>query len=188
MNDPELTALAKRVVEALRARKVRLVLAESCTAGLVAAILARVPGVSESLCGSAVVYQVETKARWLGVARRLLESPGPVSREVAVEMANGVLETTPQADVSAAITGHLGPNAPDGQDGLVFMAFAERGTGRKAAKVTVKRLQLSHESGDESAKPLPRRLRRQRSAAAHLLNWILINLPKRVASASQSDH
>jgi nicotinamide-nucleotide amidase len=185
VNDRELTALANQVVAALRARNIRLVLAESCTAGLAAAILARIPGVSEFLCGSAVVYQVETKVRWLRVSRRLLHSPGPVSREVAIEMANGVLKSTPQADVSAAITGHFGPNAPDGQDGLVFMAFAERGRGRKTATVTVKKLQLSQEPGDGTAKPLPRRLRRQRSAAAHLLGWILANLPKSVGPPTQ---
>jgi nicotinamide-nucleotide amidase len=178
VNDRDLTALADRVVDALRARNIRVVLAESCTAGLAAAILGRIPGVSEFLCGSAVVYQVETKNRWLGVSARLLHSPGPVSREVATEMAKGVLASTPQADIAAAITGHLGPNAPDGQDGLVFMAFANRGKGRESATVTVKKLQLSQEPGDGTAKPLARRLRRQRSAAAHLLNWILINLPK----------
>ena len=70
-------------------------LAESCTGGLAAATLARIPRVSEALCGSAVVYQVETKAQWLQVSRDLLDHPGPVSREVASAMATEVLLIPP---------------------------------------------------------------------------------------------
>jgi nicotinamide-nucleotide amidase len=179
LNDRELTELAGNVVAQLRARNVRLVLAESCTGGLAAAILARIPGVSEFLCGSAVVYQVETKARWLHVSRRLLDNPGPVSSEVASAMATGALATTPHADVAAAVTGHLGPGAPASQDGLVFLAFAGRAQTGPKPRVAIKELRLSEEPADQSSKALRRRLRRQRSAATHLLAWILINLPKR---------
>jgi nicotinamide-nucleotide amidase len=178
LKDRELTALANRVVEELRTRKVQLVLAESCTGGLAAAFLARIPGVSEFLCGSAVVYQVQTKAEWLRVPARLLRTHGPVSREVASAMATGALTATPQADVSAAITGHLGPGAPPEQDGLVFVAFASRNHATKAGRIAVKRVELSTEPGDAEARRSGKRLRRQRSAAAHLLDWILVNLPK----------
>jgi nicotinamide-nucleotide amidase len=181
LNDRELTALANQVVEVLRARDVRLVLAESCTGGLAAALLARIPGVSEFLCGSSVVYQVETKAQWLRVSRRLLRDPGPVSREVASAMAAGALLATPQADVSAAVTGHLGPGAPLSQDGLVFLAFSRRTQG-KPPRIAIKRLELSSERGDcgplpvQDRRALKNRLRRQRSAAVHLLDWIRVNL------------
>ncbi len=178
MNDRELTALAGHVVEQLRARNDRLVLAESCTGGLVAALLTRIPGVSEVLCGSAVVYQVETKARWLRVSRDLLLKPGPVSREVASAMAAGALASTPQATVAGAITGHLGPGAPPAQDGLAFLAFASRPHPGKPPRLVVKKVELSQEPDDTSRRPLTKRLRRQRSAAAHLLQWILVNLPK----------
>jgi PncC family amidohydrolase len=175
LNDRELTALASRVFHELRARKLRLVLAESCTGGLAAALLTRIPGVSEFLCGSAVVYQVETKARWLGVSRRLLRERGAVSAEVSSAMAAGALHETPHADISGAITGHLGPGAPPTEDGLVFVAFAQRAR-RRAPGIATKRLELSREAGDRHRSPLQKRLRRQRSAAAHLLNWILVNL------------
>jgi nicotinamide-nucleotide amidase len=177
LNDRELTSLANRVVEELRARTLRLVLAESCTGGLAAALLARIPGVSEFLCGSAVVYQVETKARWLRVSRPLLREPGPVSREVASAMAIGALATTPHANLAAAITGHLGPGAPPAQDGLIFLAVARRKEGKRPPNVAIKSVKLSEEPGDRRAKPLAKRLRRQRSAASHLLEWILVNLP-----------
>jgi len=173
-----MTALANRVFEELRARNLRLVLAESCTGGLGAALLARIPGVSEFLCGSAVVYQVETKAEWLRVPRRLLLTSGPVSHEVASAMAIGALKITPKADVSAAVTGHLGPGAPPEQDGVVFLAFARRNRSARLGRVAVKRIELSAEARDGGTGRLGKRLRRQRSAAAHLLDWILLNLPK----------
>lgn len=177
MRDSERTTLASRVVEQLRAQNARLVLAESCTGGLAAAFLARIPGVSEFLCGSAVVYQVETKARWLRVSRRLLRDPGPVSPEVVSAMAAGVLAATPAADVSGAITGHLGPGAPPNQDGLVYVAFARRTQGKQQSPIAIKKLELSEEPGDRTPKRLQKRLRRQCSAAVHLLDWVLVNLP-----------
>lgn len=121
-------SLAYRVAALLEETKTHVVFAESCTAGLVSATLARVPGISEFHCGSAVVYRLDTKTRWLGIPASLLVDPGPgaVSDEVARLMAAGVLDRTPEAEMSAAITGHLGPNAPTHQDGLVFVAIARR--------------------------------------------------------------
>ena len=127
MVDP-VYAAAQKLAETLQQRRRRIVFAESCTAGLVSATLARIPGISEWHCGSAVVYRLDTKHRWLGVSEAELLNPGPVSRCVAEAMARGVLERTPEADVSVAVTGHLGPQAPPDQDGLVFIAGATRRT------------------------------------------------------------
>lgn len=120
--------VANRIAALLKTTKTRVVFAESCTAGLISATLGRVPGISEYHCGSAVVYRLDTKSRWLGIDPALLvePGPGPVSDVVARLMAVGVLERTPEATFSAAITGHLGPNAPSHQDGLVFIGVAHR--------------------------------------------------------------
>jgi nicotinamide-nucleotide amidase len=107
-------------------KQIKIVFAESCTAGLVSAFLAQVPGISQWHCGSAVVYQIETKENWLEVDPGILIDPGPVSEIVAIKMAEGVLIKTPQADISASITGHLGPNAPEDQDGLVYIGISCR--------------------------------------------------------------
>lgn len=125
MHDPVFAA-ALNLATGLRENGLKIVFAESCTAGLVSATFARIPGISAHHCGSAVVYRLDTKHQWLGVSEALLENPGPVSREVANAMAYGVLKKTPEADIAAAITGHLGPNAPADQDGLVWMAIAYR--------------------------------------------------------------
>ena len=119
-------ALVGEIAALLRQTRRRIVFAESCTGGLVAASLARVPGISDFLCGSAVVYRLNTKMTWLGVSEASLNDPGPVSDVVAREMILGVLACTPEADCAASITGHLGPLAPDDQDGLVFIGVACR--------------------------------------------------------------
>ncbi|MGB0597434.1 MAG: CinA family protein [Rubripirellula sp.] len=115
---------AAELVDSLRATENRLVLAESCTGGLIAAQLASIPGVSQWWCGSAVTYRESTKIRWLNVSAESIDQLSAVSEQVAREMASGVLKQTPEADLSAAITGHLGPDAPPGQDGLVFIGIA----------------------------------------------------------------
>lgn len=104
----------------------RVVFAESCTAGLVCATLGQLPGISQYLCGSAVTYRDGSKAQWLGVPVTLLRDPGAVSASVAAEMAAGVLRLASEADWSASVTGHLGPDAPPELDGLIFVAVARR--------------------------------------------------------------
>ena len=117
---------ATDVKAALTLQGQRLVTAESCTGGLVATALTSLPGISEYFCGSAVVYRWDTKMKWLGVKPETLDEYTDVSVETAQEMALGVLQQTPEASLSASITGHLGPDAPESQDGLICIAVARR--------------------------------------------------------------
>ncbi|MFT5522308.1 MAG: nicotinamide-nucleotide amidase [Pirellulaceae bacterium] len=117
---------AENAARQLQLRDKRVVFAESCTAGLAAARLACVPGISQWHCGSAVTYREATKIAWLDVRQATLSQHTAVSKETTLEMAIGVLAKTPEADVSVAITGHLGPHAPEPLDGLVFIAVAMR--------------------------------------------------------------
>ncbi len=120
--------MAEEVSKRLKAKRLRIVFAESCTAGLLASSLGQVPGVSESLCGSAVTYRNATKTGWLGVDRKLLDDPDitAVSDPVARQMAMGVLRLTPEANLAVSVTGHLGPDAPSNQDGIVFVGLLQR--------------------------------------------------------------
>jgi len=122
------TKLAGEVRQLLESTGEQLVCAESCTAGLVAATLAKWPGISNWLCGSFVVYQTDIKHQWLGIASELLHDPGvgPVSKRVTALLATEALEKTPSATLSVAVTGHLGPGAPELLDGFVFIALAKR--------------------------------------------------------------
>ena len=118
---------ARRVARLLAVSGQKVVFAESCTGGLVSGALTRVPGISEHHCGGVVVYRNATKTAYLGIPAKLLDRYGPVSREVAEQMAVRVLEKTPEATIAVSVTGHLGPDAPPDLDGRVFVGIAERG-------------------------------------------------------------
>ena len=128
--------LVHEVALLLRQTGSRVVFAESCTAGLVTAALARVPGISESLCGSAVVYRLDTKSKWLEIPAELLADPGPVSDVIARLMAARVLAITPEADLAVSVTGHLGPGAPSDLDGVVYIGAAWRDDVRDVPRET----------------------------------------------------
>ena len=114
------------LVEKLRRLQHRLVVAESCTGGLVAARLTSIAGASDILCGSMVTYREATKRDWLAISSADLQAFTAVSREVTREMVRAVLTATPEASIAAAVTGHLGPNAPEGFDGTIFVAIIRR--------------------------------------------------------------
>ena len=141
--------------------RVRVVFAESCTGGLVAATLARFPGMSEYLCGSAVTYRNDTKIRWLEVSAGALRHAGAVSAVVAREMAAGVLEATPESDLAVSVTGHLGPDAPPELDGVIYVGSASRSQHEPTA--------ARHQLGQPSVSAPRLRLWRQCQAAQIVL-------------------
>ncbi len=112
----------------LQSRGLRIVLAESCTAGRVAATLATLPGISQWLCGSFVVYRCSSKTQWLGIPTDMLNDPkiGPVSAPTTLMLAESALRHTLEAEVAVAVTGEIGPGAPQRTDGKVFCALALR--------------------------------------------------------------
>lgn len=118
--------IAEEVVSSLISKNQKVVLAESCTCGLVAATLGKISGVSEYLCGSAVTYRPNTKRIWLKVSNKIIKSKTTESHEVAQSMALGVLANTPEANWSLSVVGHIGPNAPKEKDGLIFGCIAKR--------------------------------------------------------------
>jgi nicotinamide-nucleotide amidase len=148
-----------------------LVLAESCTAGLIAATLARVPGMSRRLAGSFVVYQIDSKVAWLGVPLDTIQQHGVVSQEIAMSMATRALNITPHATIAMSITGHLGPDAPAELDGVAWLAIMPR-----SGKPITIRLQLESDSPDDSIR---RRHDRQEDGVRQALNRLLHELNHR---------
>lgn len=118
--------LAKEVVKHLTSMGEKIVLAESCTGGMVSACMASVPGVSNYFCGSFVTYRPRSKRKWLDVAKKTIDRCTTESDEVAGEMAVGALEKTPEAQWSAAVVGHLGPDSPEEKDGMIHLCIARR--------------------------------------------------------------
>jgi nicotinamide-nucleotide amidase len=106
-------------------RGLTLALAESCTAGLIAARLTDVPGSSRFLERGYVVYSNRSKSEALGVDAALIEAHGAVSEEVARALAEGVLRAS-GADIGAAVTGIAGPDGgtADKPVGLTYLAIS----------------------------------------------------------------
>ena len=125
----DLLADARRLIDALRARKFKIVTAESCTGGLIAALLTEIPGASDVVERGFVTYSNDAKSEVLGVANRLIEDQGAVSPEVAIAMASGAL-THSLADISVAVTGVAGPDGgtPTKPVGLVHIAASRLGS------------------------------------------------------------
>jgi nicotinamide-nucleotide amidase len=124
----DIEALARRVVEENAKVGRKLVTAESCTGGLVAAAITEIAGSSAVLDRAFVTYSNEAKMEALGVSSEIIETFGAVSIACVWAMANGALERSP-ADVSVAISGVAGPDG--GTDlkpvGTVVFARVVRG-------------------------------------------------------------
>ncbi len=121
--------LQEAIVGALRETGHTLATAESCTGGLVGAMLTEVPGASEVFAGGWVTYSNAMKASMLDVDPALIEEHGAVSAQIAEAMARGAREKS-GADLALSITGVAGPGG--GTDakpvGTVWIGLAH-GTG-----------------------------------------------------------
>jgi nicotinamide-nucleotide amidase len=125
LGDPVETAVRRTLAEA-SARGLSIATAESCTGGLIASLLTDVENSSHAFERGFVVYSEAAKVDVLGIPAAMIAGEGPVSRAVAVAMAEGALRRS-QADVAFAVTGFAGPAGPDDEEGLVHFACARRG-------------------------------------------------------------
>lgn len=127
MTEDAIRDTAARVLDACRARGLKIATAESCTGGLVAGALTEIPGSSDVFDRGFVTYSNAAKQQTLSVAASILERHGAVSRETADAMAAGALAMS-DADLAVAITGIAGPagGSADKPVGLVHFAAASR--------------------------------------------------------------
>jgi len=123
-----LASRAEEVLARLRARKLMIATAESCTGGLIAAMLTEIAGSSDVVERGFVTYTNGAKTAMLGVPGDMLAAHGAVSAEVARAMAEGALARSP-ADIAVAVTGIAGPGGatPTKPVGLVHIGCARRG-------------------------------------------------------------
>lgn len=113
---------AAAAVALARELEVTLATAESLTGGRVCATLAEVPGASAVLLGGVVSYALEVKREVLGVPKEVLDEVGPVSQEVAREMASGVRRVL-GSRLGVSTTGAAGPEPHGGKEpGTVWLA------------------------------------------------------------------
>lgn len=146
---PDLIALAARVIAENKAAGRRVVLAESCTGGLVSAALTEIAGSSAVFERGFVTYSNEAKHEMLGVSTDLIDTFGAVSVAVAWSMAQGALKHS-RADVAVAITGVAGPDGGSEQKpvGTVVFARAERGEDPEAVKAELKVFETAKTRGE----------------------------------------
>jgi len=123
--DGEMIARAADLLELCKDAGLMIATAESCTGGLLAAVLTDAPGASRVFEGGFVTYSNRAKNALLGVPQALLDSHGAVSEQVARAMAEGVIANSP-ADLAVSITGIAGPEGgtPEKPVGLVHFGAA----------------------------------------------------------------
>jgi nicotinamide-nucleotide amidase len=125
-SEPSLSRAAA-LVTSCRAAGFLVATAESCTGGLLAALITAIPGSSAVFERGFVTYSNAAKTESLGVASEILKQYGAVSSETAWAMATGALLHS-AADLALSITGIAGPGggAPDKPVGLVHFGLARR--------------------------------------------------------------
>lgn len=125
---PSRTKRAADLLRSYEARGWRIATAESCTGGLVAALLTEIAGSSAVVDRGFVTYSNEAKTEMLGVPPDVLALHGAVSEAVARAMADGALRRS-RADVAVAITGIAGPGGATATKpvGLVHFGLAQAG-------------------------------------------------------------
>ncbi|MDD7971251.1 CinA family protein [Roseinatronobacter alkalisoli] len=116
---------AQHVLNAARARKVRIATAESCTGGMIIAALTDIAGSSDVVDRGFVTYSNAAKQQMLGVQAVTLDTFGAVSEQVAAEMARGALAHS-DAGMAVAVTGIAGPGGSEYKpEGRVCFGLAD---------------------------------------------------------------
>ena len=122
--DIEIFRLAEKLGELLQAKGMKVAVAESCTGGGICQAITDVPGSSVWFDRGFVTYSNEAKKAMLAVNSDSLDQFGAVSRVVAIEMVNGVLQNS-LADLAVSVTGIAGPGGGTEEKpvGTVFIAW-----------------------------------------------------------------
>jgi PncC family amidohydrolase len=117
-------SLEFQVGQLLQQRGLKLVLAESCTGGLLGSRITDVPGSSEYFLGGVVAYAYEAKVELLGVSWDTLNTRGAVSHETVLEMARGVRKSL-KGDIAISVSGIAGPGGatPDKPVGTTWIGL-----------------------------------------------------------------
>jgi nicotinamide-nucleotide amidase len=119
---------ARLLLAACRAKGLKIATAESCTGGLIAALLTEIPGSSEVVERGFVAYSNAAKCESLGVPAAVIATHGAVSAPVTCAMAEGALRHS-RAEIAIAVTGVAGPGGGSAVKpvGLVHLALARLG-------------------------------------------------------------
>ncbi len=114
------------LINKLSQKNISISTAESCTGGLLASTFIDVDGASKVFSNGAITYSNQSKVKDLGVSEKTLEKFGAVSKEVAIEMAEGILEKS-STKMGISLTGIAGPSGGTKEKpvGLVYLGIAQ---------------------------------------------------------------
>ncbi len=106
----------------------KIVTAESCTAGLICASLTNLPGSSKYIEGGFIAYSNDMKHSMLNISTKIIDEFGAVSEQVAKEMVNGALKNSQNANCAIAVTGIAGPDGGTTNKpvGLVWIGYRHK--------------------------------------------------------------
>lgn len=127
MFDEALKTRAARLLTLCQQKAMKIATAESCTGGLIAALLTEIPGASDVFRCGFVTYANETKTAMIGVSPQIISRHGAVSEEVAAAMARGAVDFG-KVDMAVSVTGIAGPGGGSEKKpvGLVYIGVASR--------------------------------------------------------------
>jgi nicotinamide-nucleotide amidase len=101
--------IAEKLGAALKARKLLLTVAESCTGGAICQAITEVAGASEWFDCGYITYSNASKTELLDISDSLIAQYGAVSEEIAAAMARGALANC-ESHIALSTTGIAGPS------------------------------------------------------------------------------
>lgn len=119
--------MIKALVKKLNEKHMTISTAESCTGGMIGASITSVAGASSVYNEGYITYSNDAKEKNLGVLHTTLETYGAVSKQTAIEMADGVRKKS-NADIGISVTGIAGPTGGTDEKpvGLVYIGVATK--------------------------------------------------------------
>ncbi len=126
--------LAKKIINKLIKKKIKISLAESCTGGLLASSITSVSGSSKVFNLALVTYSNESKIKVLKVSKKIIRKYGAVSEQVCKEMVKNAGKIG-KANISISVTGIAGPGGGTRKKpvGLVYIGI------KKNNKISIKK-------------------------------------------------
>jgi nicotinamide-nucleotide amidase len=119
--------LLEKISKTLKEKKLTIATAESATGGLIANILTNISGSSKYFDRGLITYSNRAKMELLNVKKETLDKYGAVSKEIAKEMAEGVMKKS-DVDIGVSTTGIAGPSGGTKEKpvGTVFIGFSNK--------------------------------------------------------------
>ena len=117
----------KRIAKILNKKKLKIAFAESCTGGLLSSRMTDLSGSSNYIMQNFVTYANQAKVSLLGVKEGTIAEFGVVSEQIALEMAQGLLDNY-ECDIAVSITGIAGPTGGSKQKpvGLAYACISDK--------------------------------------------------------------